>query len=1104
MPVILQHGTPVSARSIEERLSGPVFDDLVVIVPTRRRIRYLVREVMAMTGKPVTPAFPFFTLETFARSLYAASETPARVVGGAVQTLLFQAAIRKRRDQLEYFIPRKENDRLFRGTLEKLIDVILRLKETGVRPATLREEAEMAPLDERRKLVDVAEIYEGYNESLRELGAIDGEGIFEYFSREYPAESFRRLFRFLYPGVDLVSLAGFDEFTPPEIGILEACTRVPGLAVRLLFDYQHGNPALFGHLEGNYRRFVELGFREVPESAPVSKALFPINTMSRSMSSRRAADILARSLFRSVEGETKPDLRKSVTIMAAAGRRQEVTLICRLIKSLAADDPALDLGTVCVATLQPQLYTDLFREESARFGIPVNITDRYHLSRSPLVAQIFALLRTPLRGFRRDDVLRLARTPYFTFLGDVAGLDAGALARVSARLRVTVGEDSWTQKIGKDRESLRKSLGQAGDARDRRRQERALMLLGRAESSFDALRETMSGMKGRCTPREFYRRVVALLSRARVARNIVKGSSEFSSDAIERDARAFTKFLEVLDESTRLAEFEFGPDASLAVDIHIERLATAVSRERYNVHEQFGRGVLVTSIDETRGLSMNVMIVAGLVDGEFPSVYQPEVFLSGVRRKERERRSLWQNRYLFYQAITNWTGHLYLTYPRRDGEVDLVPSSFIDALQASVDVEEWQGDTEVPFGEILASEDDALRWCAGHPGAVLPLAGTDRQFLSKKDEVLHAARVEGLRATDQGLPPYGGILQTDLSDAARDRLAGFAQRVYSVSQLETYRKCPFQFFAGRVLQLDAAEELEESLTPLEKGSVLHDALFQFYLRRREMHLPPIAGCSDDEFSRAVSDLTTCVEERLNRLDVPDVFWQLERENLLGRPGSDLGLVREFLEFERNRKEESTARFFEVAFGDLGSEAIERDPDLSNSEVLTIGNVRVRGKIDRIEVGDGFFAIIDYKTGAVVPKIDEILEGTSLQLPVYLLAAETLVSRASGKSMTPAAGLYYLLRRPVRLTPGLGLARYNKIAFRAGATSRQVVQNDLELRRILEGAVEAVNASVRGITEGRFPLVDPDRSEDICQYCKFSTVCRIQIARHVQRISPEGI
>ncbi len=115
MPVILQHGTLPSPRPIEERLARPVFDDLVVIVPTRRRIRHLVREVMRLTGNPVTPAFPFYTLESFAASLYQRTSAPARLISGPLQTLLFEAAVRTRRDQLAYFGMRGTQTRLPAG-----------------------------------------------------------------------------------------------------------------------------------------------------------------------------------------------------------------------------------------------------------------------------------------------------------------------------------------------------------------------------------------------------------------------------------------------------------------------------------------------------------------------------------------------------------------------------------------------------------------------------------------------------------------------------------------------------------------------------------------------------------------------------------------------------------------------------------------------------------------------------------------------------------------------------------------------------------------------------------------------------------------------------
>jgi ATP-dependent helicase/nuclease subunit B len=1096
--VILQNGRPRSRRTIEERLSGPVFDDLVVIVPTRRRIRHLVREVMLMTGKPVTPAFPFFTFETFGRSLYSSTDAPRRVIAGPVQTLLFQAAVEERQEGLSYFTLRGDSERMFPGTFEKIIEVILHLKETGVLPEILREEAVSAPLDEQHKLNDVAAIYDSYEKGLRNFQATDVAGVFNHFFRECSPVVFQRVFRSVHPQVELISLAGFDEFTPPELGLIQKLTEVPGLAVTVLFDYEIGNPGLFGHLEANYRRFRELGFDPVREEAPRSQSLFPVNTMTRSALSRASADMLARNLFRAEGASATTDLSRSVTLVAALSRRHEVELICRLVRHLKRQDPGLDLGTVCVAVRQPQLYTDLFREECERFGIPANITDRFHLSRSPLVTSLLALLRVPVSGYRRDDVLRIARSPYCSFSPGIVGLDAGNLARVSAQLRITAGKSSWGGKIDRRREIEAEALRDATDPREQQRLRKKVMDLDRAARDIAALGAALGDLATLCTPRMFHRRFLALLSRLEVTRNLVSAPFVHGGDHVERDARAYARFLEAVGEAVRLAEFEHGRETEHPLAYYSERLSTAVLRERYNVREQFGRGILVTSIDETRGLAMKIMIVAGLVDGEFPLLYQPEVFLSAERRKERERRSGWQNRYLFYQAVTNWTDHLYLTYPLREGDIDLVRSSFIDALRAVAATEEWVRPEDLPFGQTLATVDEVLRWAADNPEGTLPAEVlSSGGFAARQNSVMRATDVERSRLTGQALREYEGMVLSGLTDDSRMALARVRDRVLSVSQIETYRKCPFKFFAQRLLLLNATGELEESLTPLEKGAVLHDALFEFFSHRRNAGLPRLKGCSDEEFAVAVRDLAAIVEGRLGQLDVPDAFWDLERELMLGRPGSGGGLIREFLESERNRDVQSVPEFFEVAFGDVGGPKASCDHLLSTRDPVKLGDVRIRGKIDRIEIGEGFFTVVDYKTGWSIPRIEEIREGVSLQLPVYLRVAETLLAAANSKDLVPAAGLYYRLRTPIRAVPGLASSRFNRIAFTAGATSKQVVRTDEDLRELVDVAVNVIGETARDITEGKFPLTAVENVEKYCSACDFRTMCRIQIARHVQ-------
>jgi len=345
-----------------------------------------------------------------------------------------------------------------------------------------------------------------------------------------------------------------------------------------------------------------------------------------------------------------------VTLTGAASRRQEVQTICRLIKHLVRTRPGLDLATVCVAMLRPQIYTDLFREECRRYGIPANITDRYQLSRAPLVVHLLSLLKVPLSRYRREDVLGVAASPFFSFGGDRHALNVPALAEVSGTLRIVAGGTQWRRKIEQAEEVLKKE-----DPQDEGRRLTVASRLREARKEFDLLSGVLSTIEAPMPPRVFAARLSRMFEALHLRENLLRLAEHGEHELTERSVRSYARFHGALDEMVDLLEQQHGPETAHTLRTYADQLTMAVLRERYNVREQFGAGVLITSIDETRGLSMGTMIVAGLVDGEFPTPYQPEVFLSAERRKNRERRSQWQNRYLFYQSITHWADHLYLT-----------------------------------------------------------------------------------------------------------------------------------------------------------------------------------------------------------------------------------------------------------------------------------------------------------------------------------------------------------------------------------------------------------------------------------------------------------
>ncbi len=1099
MPVTLVRRHVHDEHSIAHRIDDGSFDSFILVVPTKRRIRHLTRELISAKQVAVSE-LPIFTLESLASELLQSAFDHLRIVDEPIQTLLFNQVIISSRNTLKYFNVRGSNAQLPRGTFDKIVEVIKNLKEVGVYPNALTEEIALEAADEQPKLTDIATIYSAYEQELNKLDAVDAEGIFKLLHLHCSQPKFAQTFRLVFPAVEEISIVGFDEFTEPELGFIQKlCAMNVGISV--VFDFQLGNPALFGHLEENYERFLEMGFLSRNDDDAGNTDLL--------VQGEQPADVcasiqhIAQNLFKRDGKLIRKNCSDRITIAKTKDRTREVERICKLIKQLVAENPTRDLSRICVAMYKPQVYTHIMREQFKKYGIPANITDRFELAQSPVVVSIIGLLEVALRSFRREDVLRTVISAYFDFENAGEALDRANLMNVSQELRITAGVRTWLNKIERQVQKAQHDVLMSNDELENSHRINDVASLTKAQSDIKWLESLLRDVSLDQTPTQFQHRLQQLLERLELPQRIVSVGVSNHPELVEKDARAYSKFLEVVEQTVNLLEYQEGKQKRHSLKFYVEQLKVAISQERYNVREQFGQGVLVTSIDETRGLPLDVMIVAGLVDGEFPSVYQSEIFFSNKRMKEREYRYSWENRYLFYQAITNWSEHLYLTYPEQEAELDLVRSSFVDALLDITEVEQWEYPGNSPFEETIYSEDDYMR----HHGSQLAHSSVKPDEIppalhERLHHVEQALKVERSRVDVHNLPEYEGFILSKISDEANEKLRQLKHRVYSVSQLETYGKCPYQFFAQRLLRLNVVEELEEEFSTIEKGSVLHETLFEFYTERRENKLPSLIGCSEKEFEHAVQQLLGIAERKLAEIDIPDAFWDLEKELLLGNRESGKGMLREFLEFERNRLTNLQPKYFEVGFGsDLGSQT-RTDTLLSSLEPILAGKVQLRGKVDRVEIGEEAFAIIDYKTGSSVARIDDIHSGISLQLPIYLYTIEKLLAEKHGDELQPAGGLYYQLRNPIALKVGAGSATYKDELGASRSRTNLLPSND-ELQKLIDESIQRVNSYVDDIAQGKFPLTTHDKIDKVCTYCDYKTICRIQTVRRVVEAKPEA-
>ena len=175
--------------------------------------------------------------------------------------------------------------------------------------------------------------------------------------------------------------------------------------------------------------------------------------------------------------------------------------------------------------------------------------------------------------------------------------------------------------------------------------------------------------------------------------------------------------------------------------------------------------------------------------------------------------------------------------------------------------------------------------------------------------------------------------------------------------------CPYQFYAARCLHLAAPEAIREALQKSDYGERVHRCLEAFHGGVRG--LPgPVEGPLETVGRERAEQLLRSIAEAVFAADTEDNF--LHR----GWLQRWLGLIPRYLDWQQGRERQWRPEAVEVR-----AERPGYGPDL-----------RLKGRLDRIDRGEAGFAVVDYKTGTP-PSAAEVEAGEAVQLPFYALLAE---------------------------------------------------------------------------------------------------------------------
>jgi len=553
-----------------------------------------------------------------------------------------------------------------------------------------------------------------------------------------------------------------------------------------------------------------------------------------------------------------------------------------------------------------------------------------------------------------------------------------------------------------------------------------------------------------------------------------------------------TEVLRVLGELRPMSEI--GPialdEARAVLADRLLTLQSEPSRSRYGA-------VFVGSPHQARGRVFRVVFVPGLAERMFPQKPREDPMLldeegrvplnAGLPIQNDRSRT---ERLLLRLAVGAPTERLWLSYPRMEmseSRPRVLSFYALDLLRAITgripDHESVEKAAALEGGANLAwpapeSPEMALDDLEHDLAVLRALLTTEPRsavrghanYILRLNECLRRAVSTRWSRSRSTWSQHDGLVRVTSATRAPLEAQRLGTRPYSLSALQRFAVCPYQFLLSAVYRLEPNEEPEplQRLDPLTRGAIFHEVQARFFRTLQNSgHLP----VTDANLNHALVVLDEAIAHvaasRYEQLaPAIDRVWRDEIADI----AKDLRVwVRRLPEFQDWQPE-----YFEFSFGLQRDE--DHDPNSPLDPVLVDGRFKLRGSVDLVERkrGADLLRITDHKTGKNRTTDRTVIGGGAILQPVlYSLAVEQALG-----------------------TP-VGFGRLFYCTAPGGFTDHHIAINDTNRRSGLE-ALEIID---RAIELGFLP---PAPNTGACTWCDFRAVCGPNEEQRLRHKSPDRL
>lgn len=676
------------------------------------------------------------------------------------------------------------------------------------------------------------------------------------------------------------------------------------------------------------------------------------------------------------------------TAFVARDREEILTDVARLLKLLEDDGRLPPLHRVAVVVPRPLPYLYLAKKVFGEAGIPFRLQEGFPLAAEPFVAAADVALELVATRAHRAASLALLRSPFFAFPG-VSGLEVAAFDELTLRYREPGGIERWR--------SLRERLG-------RPPLQPALPGIGafdrdaRALAAVEALVAASEALSPLAVSGPLTEKVDCLLRYLADYGRIPPSPSPSSTERSLRARRAFLDILERLADAARRVD-----DPPIEFGSFRDKLRRAIESHTFSLRTGEA-GVQIVDARSAPFGSFDLVLLLGLNEGEWPLRSERNIFYPPWLLKDfgwpSDREHLASERRKFLDLLELSEKHVALFRHQIEDEVPTVPSPFLeDARSIAFEREVIETAGAAALAELVVTRSEALE-CR----LVAPRSGYEDAPAPGS-----AGRIEGPLPIPEPVSP---------------------------TAMELFLRCPFKYFSRHILGLEEEEDIEETLSALDRGRILHEVLQEAFSEWDR------GGETPRSIDAESYDEALALFRRLALSKIPPGQRGVELHRLFGgagEPGPIPWLLRREMARCAPRR-----RLLEHAF---------QSP--LRFEVGPRGErpwyVRIKGRVDRADVDpDGLLHVFDYKSGRAPA------EEVALQVPLYAMAL-------SQELDVPVREAAYLSLRDRKAVPRADFAK----------------------------ATDLLLLALDAIGGGRFG--PRPYQEHLCESCGYAGVCRKQIA-----------